>query len=128
VAVGAESRHAFLAREIPGYPVFPYVHDNLPLDAYLLLGIFESRGYYLGRNYFWANPTSQRVVHWEDFETASDLRAFLLAQGFTHYLYNRSLDRLLADGPVEGEIFWDLADSSELVFERPPIYLYRLSR
>ncbi len=84
---GRISREDFLASRAPGYAVFSFANEHLPEDAYVLLALYECRGYYLERRYMWANPISQRVLRLEQFATSEELSDELKARGFTHILF-----------------------------------------
>ncbi len=84
---GRISREDFLVSRVPGYAVFSYANEHLPEDAYILLALYECRGYYLNRRYIWANPISQRVLRFEQFATPEELRDDLKARGITHVLF-----------------------------------------
>lgn len=84
---GRIDREEFLTSRVSGYAVFSYANENLPEDAYVLLALYECRGYYLDRKYMWANPISQRALRLEQFATADELSNELRARGFTHVLF-----------------------------------------
>lgn len=86
--LGRVSRAEFLDQQINAMPVFRYANANLPSDAVLLLLPYESRGYYLEREYIWGHPISQRIVRFEEYNTASDLADALRHMGITHILEN----------------------------------------
>lgn len=84
---GRIDREDFLTSRVSGYAVFSYANENLPEDAYVLLALYECRGYYLDRKYMWANPISQRVLRLEQFATSEELSDELKTRGFTHILF-----------------------------------------
>jgi len=84
---GEINKKEYIIREIPAYNAFQYANTHLPKNAYILLGLYESRGYYLNRNYMWANPISQRVIKFEQFNNTQELSSYLKSQGFTYILF-----------------------------------------
>jgi hypothetical protein len=79
-----------LRAHLPGYDAYTYVNEDLPESAKVLLFLFESRGYYLKRDYLWANPIGQRVLRLEQFANADELALELRNHGFTHLFFNRA--------------------------------------
>jgi hypothetical protein len=88
---GRISRSEFLVSHVEGYSAFEFANEHLPGDAKVLLAPWETRGYYLDRASFWANPISQRVIKWEQFDDADTLAGFLHSLGITHVFWNSSL-------------------------------------
>jgi hypothetical protein len=84
---GAQDRQEFLASTVPGYKIYAYANAALPQNARVLLALNESRGYYLDRDYAWANPISQRALRLEQYDTPEELADDLLLRGFTHIIF-----------------------------------------
>ena len=74
---GAETREDFLSANVPGYTVFDYANEALPENSLVWLALYEVRGYYLDRDYAWANPISQRYLPLERYTDAQALAADL---------------------------------------------------
>jgi 4-amino-4-deoxy-L-arabinose transferase-like glycosyltransferase len=92
---GRMSRNQYLKAHIPGFDAFLYMNRELPKDAKVWLSVWESRGYYLDREYIWANLVNQRIIKLEQIQDADQLAQVLEAQGVTHILYSTVLlDRL----------------------------------
>ncbi|MFN8491989.1 MAG: glycosyltransferase family 39 protein [Caldilineaceae bacterium] len=87
---GKVSYDEFLQAQISGYGAYLYANQHLPHDAYVLMFLYESRGYYLQRNYMWANPIGQRVLRLEQFTNADELATELHKRGITHIFFNRA--------------------------------------
>jgi 4-amino-4-deoxy-L-arabinose transferase-like glycosyltransferase len=85
---GAQSRAAFLDAHVDAMPLFRFVNQQLPEDSRVLLVPYESRGYYLERPYLWGHPIGQRVVRWEQYDSAEQLLVDLRGLGVTHVLEN----------------------------------------
>ena len=90
VAVGLESREAFLSRRIPVYPMYRLINRELPPDSRVFL-IYMKNYTYLCEHACYADAmfesyTLQKRLH----QTASPegLRNSLKAEGFTHLLYD----------------------------------------
>lgn len=127
---GQISREEFLASKVPGYIVFSYANENLPEDAYVLLALYECRGYYLNRKYMWANPISQRSLRLEQFSTSEELANELRSRGFTHILFRPTgLERYAYIRYAEKitQLTYDLLKkNANLVLRTPDLELYEL--
>ena len=88
---GRIHREEFLSQEVTGYPAFQFANEHLPADARVLLALWETRGYYVHRASIWANPISQRVIKWEQFDDVASLAEQLRLLGITHVLHNEHL-------------------------------------
>jgi hypothetical protein len=87
---GDISRSQFLEDRNQGYKVFEYINGNLPNDAIIWLALYEVRGYYLDREYLWANPISQRAIKMEQFSDADRLAIELKNRGISYILLQTS--------------------------------------
>lgn len=126
---GQMSRDEFLAARIPGYRVYPYANQNLPKDAYVLLAVWESRGFLLERAYHWANPISQREFRLNEFRDADELAAALRASGYTHIIFNSSnLFRFpYPDNQKNADLMAGLfKDHARLLYQSEPMAVYKL--
>ncbi len=127
---GRITREEFLTTQIPGYAAFSYANNYLPDNAYVLLSLYESRGYYLDRRYAWANPISQRFLPFEQFANAESLGAALRAQGFTHILFRPvGLERFtyIRYGAQITQLMQALLDKeARLVYATSDLELYEL--
>jgi hypothetical protein len=83
---GAQSRSAFLDQQIDLMPLIRQANTTLPSDALILLLPFETRSYYLERDYIWGNLMSQRVIRFEQYRDAEALHTDLQALGVTHLI------------------------------------------
>lgn len=118
---GALNRGQFLSYLLPEYAVFDWANEHLPADARVLLAIYETRGYYLERDYVWANPLGQRVIRFEQIEDAMTLRAMLAEMGIHYMIYNpREVFTDYAEWPHIKKLLGDLiADYGDLMFVEP---------
>lgn len=127
---GRLTRDAFLSTHVPGYETFLYANQHLPRDAYVLLALYECRGYYLDRKYAWANPISQRILKFEQFENAEDLANYLKEYGFTHILFRPvGLERFMYiryGEEITKLMYALLAQESRLIYATPELELYEL--
>lgn len=127
---GQMTRRQFLTSKVPGYETYAYANKNLPGEAYVWLALYESRGYYLDRNYMWANPISQRALHLENFQDAGQLAQELRARGFTHILFlSTHLDDytyIRYGKKITGLTRSLLADHARLIHQSHPLALYEL--
>lgn len=88
VALGSQDRAAYLRQSLPGlYEASEWVNANLPKESRIAL-YQETRGYYLDRPYFWANPGQHRMIVYDDLGSPSELMAELRRFGITHVLIN----------------------------------------
>ncbi len=85
---GQQTRKDFLEAQLDVWPAFDYINAHLPPEATILLLPYESRGYYLDRNYIWGHPISQRIIRFEEYDTPAELAADLRKLGVTHILDN----------------------------------------
>ncbi|MGQ9523332.1 MAG: glycosyltransferase family 39 protein [Armatimonadota bacterium] len=88
VVLGAKSAPEYLQRSLDVYPAQQWINRNTPRSARVLL-YDETRGFYLDRAYFWANPGHHTLIPYESFRTPSDMVRWLADRGFTHALVNK---------------------------------------
>jgi len=125
------TRDQYLSAYVAGYPAFEYANQNLPQEAYILLSVWESRGYLLDREYMWTNPISQRAIRLDSYSKPAKLAADLRELGFTHVLINHeNLYRFpySKNEQVAEIVLSMLRNRAELIFSAPPIEIYRLRR
>ena len=130
VLTGVQDREDFLSANVWGYTTYRYANDFLPADSRVWLALYESRGYYLDRDYTWANPISQRYMKLERYADADQLYEDLKAMGFTHMLFapNR-LERYeyIRYGPQLTRLALDLRSKHcNVQFETPDLVLCAL--
>jgi hypothetical protein len=126
--MGKVSRQDFLEQRINTYEVFQYANSQLPPEAKILLIPYESRGYYLDREYIWANPISQRFIKFEQIPNADALAKKLKEMGISHLILNPS-------NVFTNVRFWDHCSHllnnlkekyAEPIYEKNDIILYKL--
>ncbi len=86
---GRQTRNELLTHEVKPFPVFEYINHSLPTKARVLLATYENRGYYLDREYVWANMIGQRFLRFEQIPNGGVLREILAANGIDYLLDNR---------------------------------------
>lgn len=87
VVTGVVQEREYLESQLPGlYEAARYV-NSLPQDVRVAL-YQETRGYYLDRNYFWANPLQHNLIPYDRLATGADLVRELGRFGITHVLIN----------------------------------------
>jgi hypothetical protein len=130
VLVGVQDREDFLSANVSGYTVYRYANDALPKNSRVWLALYESRGYYLDRDYMWANPISQRHIRLERYAGADQLYADLKAMGFTYMLFApKKLDRYeyIRYGPQLTQLVLELrAKHCDVQFETSDLVLCEL--
>jgi hypothetical protein len=125
---GQMDEKAFLAQRIDAFPVFEYANTHLPGDAYIFLLLYEDRGFYLHRAYFWGNPISQRVLRFEQIGSAAELDQKLRTMGFTYVIVNPNWD--LPNAPYAKHFHQLVADYTarylQPLFSANGVTLYRV--
>jgi hypothetical protein len=126
--VGRMDRSEFLGQRVNVLPVIEYANANLPRDASVLFLIYEDRGFYLDRPYFWANPVSQRIIRFEQISTATELSRAITDRGFTYAIVNPTTDWPEAPGGthVHQLVAAYIAQYLEPVYAVNGITLYRI--
>lgn len=88
VALGIEDREEFIERAFPTYRAYKFINQNLPQNSKIAL-LGEPRGFYLDREYLWADPGHHTLIPYESFKTVKELIEGYKKMGFTHILINR---------------------------------------
>lgn len=90
---GAESREAYLTGQLPDYPVFQFVNQNLPASARIYLIFMGRRVYYCDRPYYHdgsENPwTLLQAI--QSAQNGDGIRSKLLERKLTHLLVRQDL-------------------------------------
>ena len=88
--IGKESRHDFLCRHLPSYPVFEYVNHNLPQGARIMFlygGQHGNDGYYLDRDYYYDSGylghTTKQIL--KTSSSPEEVRNAFIHMGITHF-------------------------------------------
>ena len=125
---GNASRQALLAREIKGYDAFVYANEHLPAEAKVLLAIWETRGYYLDREEIWANPISQRVIKWEQFQTPQEVAGYLQRLGLTHVFWYDTgvLGYMEGEEHIHQVLGALLAEYGQVIYQQGEFAIYEL--
>jgi len=126
---GHETRDAFLEKHVTGYEAFEWANAHLPPDAVVLLTLWETRGYYLERDAIWANPVSQRVIQWEQFDSPEEAMDHLTSLGITHLFHYQDLGFDFVANDTETRQLVDalLAEYGEVLYDRKGFAVYALS-
>ncbi|MGV3724639.1 MAG: hypothetical protein ACO1SX_27395, partial [Actinomycetota bacterium] len=87
VVTGGITERDYLRASLPGvYDAAEFV-NTLPNDSKVAL-YQETRGYYLDREYFWANPGQHNLIPYGELRSGDELAAALKALRITHVLIN----------------------------------------
>lgn len=134
VALGIETREAYLQKKISAYPAWHFVSQELPPESRLLI-IGDQRGYYIGRPYVAPMallPNPLRV--WADESADGEaLRKKLLELGFTHLLFNREEAKRLESYRVldltdKGRAAWEnMLGRLPRLYDAPAVTVFSLS-
>jgi hypothetical protein len=96
VALGQVSRDEYLTKLLPVYRGAEAI-NQLPADSKVAL-YDEVFGFYLDRDYFWANPGHSMLIPYESMLTVDDYATALIDLGFTHvYVSLLSSDQRFID-------------------------------
>jgi hypothetical protein len=96
VALGKVSREDYLSQLLPIYRAAQVI-NQLPAGSKVAL-YDEVFGFYLDRDYFWANPGHSMLIPYEQMQTATDYTRALSDNGFTHvYVSLTSSDQRFID-------------------------------
>ena len=91
--LGMEQERAFLVRQVPGYPAFEFINQNLPEHSHILCVWTGAYGYYIDRPYY--SDTFIEDVTLKGFIHASvngkELSQRLTQNRFTHLFLNLSI-------------------------------------
>jgi hypothetical protein len=83
--LGLQSEQAYLSAFLDVYDPSAYLNRSTPEDAKIAL-YGEPRGYYLDRDYLWADPGHSALIRYETVRTAEDLVREYRRLGITHVL------------------------------------------
>jgi len=85
-AVGLQSQEDYLRANLDEYRAVEWINQNLLADA-TVITLGEPRGFYLRRNYLWADPGHSALIDYAHITDEADLvRAWLVTLGATHAL------------------------------------------
>jgi len=86
VVAGTESRDDYLSRSMDSYEAQRYMNNLLPSHARVAL-FGDTRGFYLNRNYVWADP-GHNVEFSRRFASSDEFVEYLKDRGVTHAMIN----------------------------------------
>lgn len=87
VAVGLQSEYGYLMQSVRVYHPCVYINRHTPENAKIAL-YGEPRGYYLDRDYLWAEWGHSALIRYEAIETPQDLVREYRRLGITHLMIN----------------------------------------
>ncbi|MEK6984295.1 MAG: phospholipid carrier-dependent glycosyltransferase [Nanoarchaeota archaeon] len=92
VALGLETHDQFNSK-YPGsiYKASKFINSNLPENAKILL-FRDTRGFYLDRDYVWADPLFQLYINYSKFRNEDDFYKELRSIGISHILINTEFE------------------------------------
>ncbi len=85
-ALGLVDTHTYLSGS-PLYEMSEFINETTPPDAKIAL-YGEPRGYYLDRDYLWADPGHSGLIRYQEISDADDLVAEWRRLGVTHVVIN----------------------------------------
>ena len=86
-ALGLEPRSDYLSRTLDIYDAEMFINDRTPARARILI-FDDARGFYLDRDYMWANPGHHEMTPWSRFKSGEDMVRYFMRAGFTYALIN----------------------------------------
>jgi hypothetical protein len=86
VVFGQETQDEYLSRTLDVYPADAWINENLPADAKVAL-FGDTRGFYLDRNYVWADP-GHNSEFTRNFDSSEELARYLKSRKVTHVMIN----------------------------------------
>jgi len=87
VTLGLQSKVVFLTQSLDVYYPSAYINHSTPENAKIAL-YGEPRGYYLDRDYLWADPGHSALIRYETTETPRDLVREYRRLGIAHLVVN----------------------------------------
>lgn len=133
VITGQISERDYLRASLPGlYDACEFV-NQLPETSKVAL-YQETRGFYLDRDYYWANPGQNNEIPYDSLKSGGELGSFLQGMGITHILINYDFSgdqspapwyRLVIDGIRTGK-FEEVFRSEGAVLERKGVMVYAI--
>ncbi|MHB1001384.1 MAG: ArnT family glycosyltransferase [Armatimonadota bacterium] len=86
-AFGTVSDKEYLSKTLDVYDTETYINDNLTEDA--RIAIFdEVRGFYLDREYIWANPGHHEMIPWSSFKSGKEMVDYFLKENYRYAMIN----------------------------------------
>ncbi len=120
-----------ITASLPGlYEASEWV-NTLPEESRIAM-YQETRGFYMDRRYFWANPLQHNLIPYEELSTGAELATHLRKFGITHVLINYDFARgaeksqwcvLLRDG-IRSGVFQPAFASERALPDRQGVMVY----
>jgi 4-amino-4-deoxy-L-arabinose transferase-like glycosyltransferase len=102
VPLGLESEESFYSKRVSMYEPSMFINSNLPENSRILL-FREWKGFFLERDYVWADPLIQIYVDYSKFKNEKDYYEELKRLNITHILINEGF-QIEDKGSVVSEI------------------------
>jgi hypothetical protein len=127
VVTGQISRDDYLRRSFGPYEAMQYLNG---LPGRVKVSFYqETRGFYLDRDYMWANPLQNTLIPYEKFHRGEELVRFLKTRlGITHVLLNRDFVEEETQNTHWFQLLKDAIRHSDLVpvFASRGVEVYRI--
>ena len=101
VAIGLETEESFYSRYVSMYEPSKFINSNLPEDSRILL-FTEWKGFFLERDYVWADPLTQVYINYSKFKNEEDYYEELKKLKITHILVNEGF-KIEIEGSIYSE-------------------------
>lgn len=105
---GTESADDYLSRTLDIYPAQQWMNDYLPGDAKVAL-YGDTRGFYLERDYVWADPGHNKAFS-RRFGSVDSYVRHLLEQGVTHAMVNYRFFPARKDAKANSRLVYQAID------------------
>ncbi|MGI6295821.1 MAG: ArnT family glycosyltransferase [Armatimonadota bacterium] len=121
--IGHQTRQQYLSQYLWIYPAQEWINSHTPKDAKIAL-FGDTRGFYLDRPYFWADP-GHNLKFTRDFDSADEFLAYLKRQGISYAMVNTCLIPRREDATGTAKHIHDLIDDGRLqvVYESSAVVL-----
>jgi hypothetical protein len=121
--VGHQTQQQYLSRYLSIYPAQEWINSHTPSDAKIAM-FGDTRGFYLDRPYFWADP-GHNLKFTRDFDSADEFLAYLKTQGISYAMINTYMIPSRKNATGTAKHIHDLIDDGRLqmVFEGSAVVL-----
>lgn len=128
VSFGLQKPGDYLSERFDLYNASEFVNENLPKDAKIAL-FGETRGFYLDRDYIWADPGHNALIPYDKMDSGPDQLIEWLESHGIHYILVNHTNIPNEDTTLVGKVIQDGADELYAVSPDPTrgIGVYQIS-
>lgn len=127
VSLSIEKPDVYLTRELDLYPASKFINDELPKNAKIAM-FGDTRGFYIDRNYFWAEPLHNALIPFDTMNDGNDLIKWFRSHKVTHVLINQKImpDPNSKDAPKYAKLLGEAMPDMEEVYSERNIMVYQI--